>query len=301
MTFRSDVYGEIVSQGGFVLLEGNLSNGSAKSMGGDVTSNGRAFNSILQAWEGRVTVKYAEGCLILGGSVLVEHAVNCEIIAETVQVVKAEGCGIAGKSVQIKSSDACRGKETVVSLIVPDLTLWDAQIRQVGKAIGDCTKIIAAKDKELAQIKADPEAAKFLALATSVKQGTVKLTEAHMDNWRKMSARFAKANSAAEKLSTEKQEQVERMLAFEQERAYLIEARAKSGQGILCQVAQISGDTLVRTMTLYNGMSELQKLNAPDVRIRLREHGLPNERVFFNDEGNIDWRFVLPEVVPLAE
>jgi len=299
MTFRSDVYGEIVSQGGFVLLEGNLSNGSAKSIGGDVTSNGRAFNSIIEAWEGRVTVKYAEGCLILGESVLVERAVNCEIIADTVQVVSAEGCGIAGKSVQVKSSDACRGKETVVSLIVPDLTLWDAQVRQVGKAIGDCSKAIEAKDKELAQIKADPETAKFLALATSVKQGTVKLTEAHMDNWKKMSARFAKANSVAEKLSAEKQEQATRMQAFEQELAYLVEARAKSGQGIVCQVAVVAGDTLVRTMTLYNGMSELHKLNAPDIRIRLREQGLPNERVFFNDEGNVDWRFILPEVAPL--
>src|SRR5512135_2986548 len=39
MTFRSDVYGKILSHGGLILLERNLSGGSAASLGGDVTSN----------------------------------------------------------------------------------------------------------------------------------------------------------------------------------------------------------------------------------------------------------------------
>lgn len=296
MTFCADVYGNIVSWGGLILLESNLSNGSAKSYGGDVTSNGRAFNSIIEAWEGRVTVKYAESCLILGESVLVERAVNCEIIAETVQVVSAEGCGIAGKTVQIKSSTSCRGKETVISMVVPDLSILDTQIRQVHKAIADCKKIVAAKDQQLSLIKSDAEVAKFLALATSIKQGSVKLTEAHMDNWQKMVAKFAKASSAVDKLDAEKKEQQGREQAFQQELAYLLAAREKSGSGVRCEIGEVTGETLAHTMVVYNGLSEFHKLKADDIRTRLRAQGLPQERIFFNDEGNFDWRYGLPEI-----
>lgn len=298
MTFCADVYGNIVSQGGFILLESNLSSGSAKSHGGDVTSNGRAFNSILEAWEGRVTVKYAESCLILGESVVVERAVNCEIIAETVQVVTAEGCGIAGKNVQVKSSTSCRGKETIISLVVPDLSVLDAQIKQVSKAIADCKNVVMAKDMRLTQIRSDAETAKFLALATSIKQGTVKLTEAHMDNWKKMVAKFAKTSSEVDKLDAEKQEQLDRERAFQKELAYLMEAREKSGSGVRCGISEVSGETLARTMIAYNGLSEFRKMNVGDIRIKLREHGLPNERVFFSDEGSLDWRYELPKAIP---
>lgn len=296
MTFRSDVYGEIVSNGGFILLESNLSNGSARSFGGDVTSNGRAFNSVIEAWEGRITLKYAEACLILGESVLIERAVNCEIIAETVQIVSAEGCAVAAKTVQIKSSAACRGKETVISMVIPDLSILDAQIKQVANAMAAIKKNIELKEREIATIKSDPETAKFLALATSVNQGTVKLTESQMDNWKKMIARFAKINAALERLDADRQDLVNREQAFQQEQTYLQGARASSGNSVRCEIAAVQGETLVRSMVLYNGLSEFRKINLSELKLRLREHGLPKERIFMNENGSLDWRYALPEL-----
>jgi hypothetical protein len=297
MTFRSDVYGTIISRGGFILLEQNLSNGSAKSLGGDITSNGRSFNSLIDARDGHATINYAEACLILGKSVVIDQAVNCEIIAEDIVIGSAEGCGIAGRSVKITSSTDSRGKETNISVVLPDLTVFEAQIRQVNKAMQNCQQIITKKDSEIAQISSNEEVAKYLAVATSVKLSTVKLTAAHQENWRKMTTKFAKVDSALAKLEAEKQEQLKKVEAFQQEIACLVEGREKSGKGLYCKIEEVEGDTLVRTMSVYNGISELQKFAPVDIRIKLREQGLSQERVFYSDADSLDWIYKMPEIV----
>lgn len=296
MTFRSDVYGAIASQGGRILLDKNLSGGSARSLGGDITSNGRLLNSVVEAWSGTVTAKYAEGCLIMGESVNVERAVNCEIIGKKVQIDSAEGCGIAGKDIRIKSSDACRDKQTIVSMLVPSLTSIDAQINQLKKSIAECKQAAAAKDQELAQIEVDEGVAKYLALEASIRQGGVKLTPAQQENWRKMTANFANTRHTMERLKTLKQEQLQRIPVIEQDLAQLLQAREKSGEGIHCNIAEVAGDTRVRTMVAFHGVSGFQQVDAAELRIKLREPGHQAEQVFVDDEGSLDWRYELPEI-----
>lgn len=299
MTFRSDVYGNVVSQGGFILLESNLANASAKSYGGDVTSRGRAFNSVIEAWEGKVQLKYAESCVIQGESVEIERAVNCEIIADKIYIESVEGCGIAGKNIRIKSSNSCRGKQTIVCMLLPDLSKLNAQIQQVNKAIADCKKIIEAREQASAQIKSDAEVAKYLALAANIKRGTVKLTDAHQDNWQKMQARFAKVDAALDKLASDKQEQLDRIQAFQEENAHLFEMRGKSGSGVHCEIEAISGDTLVRSQAAQDGIAEFHNRKISDIKAKLREQGLQKDRVFFNSAGSLDWIYELPEVETL--
>ncbi|MDO8991115.1 MAG: FapA family protein [Sideroxyarcus sp.] len=296
MTFRSAVYGEIVSHGGLILLEGNLSGGSARSRGGTITSNARAFNSVIESWEGGVTVKYAESSLIMGETVNVERAVNCEIIATRVEIGSAEGCGVAGKVIRIASSSACRDKETIVSMLVPSLLTMDAQIRQVQKSIADGEQAVADKEQQLARIKEDGEVGKYLALAASIETGSVKLNPVQQANWHKMSDRFAATNAAMKKLDVEMRELSQRIVSFGQELAYLMQARERSGEGIDCAIAAVAGDTRVRTMVAYNGTSEFAKLNTAELRARLREQGFPPEQVFTGDEGSFDWHYELPPI-----
>ena len=296
MTFRSDVYGSVVSKGGFILLEQSLSNGSAKSVGGDISSSGRVFNSVIDARDGRVSIKYAEASLILAKSVVVDHAINCEIIAENIAVGAAEGCGIAGKYVKVSESKSNRGKENIIAIVLPDLSVFETQIRQVNKAILNCKQIIKSKDIEISKIASNEDVAKYLALAVSVKQSTVKLTAAQQENWKRMTSKFAKIDSALEMFNLEKQEQIKRLLAFQQEISYLIEGREKTGKGIQCKIPQVSGDTLVRTMTVYDGIHGLHKLSAGEIKVKLREQGLPQDRLFFDEEGNLDWEYKLDEI-----
>lgn len=291
MTFRSDVYGDVISQGGIILFEQNLSGGSAKSNGGDVTSNGRVFNSEIEACNGKVTLKYAESCLILGESVVVDRAVNCDIVAENIEVGSAEGCGIAGRSVRIASATSCRGKETLVSMMVPDLSALEMQIAQTAKAIDDCKIIVEAKDRELALLKSDAEFAKYLALATSIRQGKIQLSPAQQDSWQKMTARFTKNMSAGSKLTAEKKEQTTRAQAFVQELKHLQEMREKACTGILCQIKQVIGDTSVRSMAVTDGISALQQSHAGEIRLRLREQDTRHKRIFSDDTGQLDWSY----------
>lgn len=291
MTFRSDVYGDVVSQGGFILLEKNLSGGSAKSYGGDVTSNGRVFNSVIEACSGQVSLQYAESCLILGESVVIDRAVNCDIVAESIQIGSSEGCSVAGKSVQINSSGACRGKETLISMLVPDLSALDAQVAQMSCAIEDCKKIVAEKDREIAVLKSDAEFAKYLALATSIRQGKIQLNAAQQDGWQKMTARFAKPMSAGGKLNAEKQEQMSRIQAFLLEQTHLLESREKSSSGISCEITEVVGDTRVQSMIAANGVAALQKHRPAEIRNRLREQDIRHKRIFADDAGSLKWSY----------
>lgn len=299
MTFHGDVYGDLVSNGGYIVLEGNLSGGSAKSFGGDILSNARAFNSILQAWEGKITVKYAESCVILAESVAIERAVNCEIIADHVQIDLTEGCGIAGKNVQIKNSTSCRGKQTVISMVVPNLTTLDGQIKQVNKAIFECQNNIKIKEQGVAQIKADPEVAKYLALAKSIQDGAIKLNEAQQENWNKMTFKFAKVTNVVNKVNADVQEQKNKIAGHQQELAHLNEVRQKSGGDLQCQIAEVGGDTVVRRLIAQAGISEFHKTSIGDIRLKLRDQATQKERIFSNSSGTVKWLYELPELTDL--
>lgn len=299
MTFRSNVYGDVVSRGGYILLEANLSGGSAKSQGGDVTSNGRVFNSVIEACTGKVALKYAENCVILGASVVVERAVNCEIVAEDIQVGSAEGCGIAGKAVKIDSSSACRAKETLVSMIVPDFSALDAQLERIGPAIDDCNKIIETKQQELTQIKSDAEFARYLALAASIKEGKIQLSAAQQDGWQKMTARFAKHMSAGRQLNEQKQQQLAQIQELLQEKAALLDQREKTSTGIHCEITEVAGDTGVRSM--IGQIAILQKSSVSEIRAKLREQDVRHLRVFYNDTGSLVWSFSANQSEPKNE
>jgi len=300
MTFLSDVYGNIISTGGQILFEQNLSNGSAKSIGGSVTSNGRAFNSVIEAWEGKVSLKYAESCVILGESVEIEHAVNCEIIADKIYIEAVEGCGIVGKDAHIKTSNSCRGKQTIICMLLPDLSKLNAQIQQVMAAIVACKKIIAAKEQTLAQIKSDAEVAKYLTLAANIKQGVVKLTEAHRENWQKMMARFAKVDNALNTLAVEKQRQLDKIKSLQEDNAHFFEERGKIGSGVQCVIEEVTGDTMVRSVSARNGVAEFRKSKISEVKAYVRAQGQLKERIFSGSRGNLDWNYELPEVEELA-
>jgi hypothetical protein len=296
MTFLSAVYGDVVSDGGLILLESNLSNGSAKSEGGEITANGRTFNSVIEAWNGSVKVKYAESCLIIGKTVQIERAVNCEILAETVQIDEAEGCGIAAVAVKIKSSGECRGKQNLISMVVPSLSILDAQIEQVDKAIADCEKIIQTKELGIAEVKADAEFAKYLTLAANIKQGVVKLTLAHQENWQRMVARFARPSGMLERLNAEKQDQLNRIKTLRQGQESMLKAREKSGGGVRCEIGEVSGDTYVRTLVANDGIPEFRRLKTVELRTKFREPGPAQARVFSDDRGSLDWCYTVPDM-----
>ncbi len=309
MKFFGDVFGSVTSKNGHVLLEKDLAGGCVQSFNGDVTSNGRAVNAIIEVHDkraektaGKISLNFAESCLILGHTVSIKHAINCEVVAENVEIGVVEGCSVAAKTVKIGSSNVCRRREVNIAMVLPDVTEFEAKIGQVQKSIEKCEKVIQEKDQEAAKITADPEVAKYLTMAAGIKQSGVTLTEAQQENWNKTAGKFkfAKADTSLARLNADKQDQLKLIHAFRHEIAILTGRREKMGSSIGCTISEVVGNTLVRTLPGTHEILELQKLNGNELKLKLRDNGQAQDRIFFNDEGGLDWKYTLPEITTEA-
>ncbi len=296
MTFRSSVYGDVVSSGGTILFEGNLSGGSAICQGGDIIVKKRVFNSQIKSIGGGIKLNYAESSLIMGASVQIEHAVNCEIVAENVEIAKAEGCGIAGKQVQVVSSGSCRTNDSVISILLPDLTELDQKIALISQAMDEGNTLIKARDHELALLKSDAEFARFLTLASSIRQKKIQLNETQQEGWKKMTARFAKHITTSGRLSAEKQEQLKLVQSLLQEKGPLMLARAEKRSGIRCEIMQVVGETVVQSVVA--DLVAIQAGNIKGIRANLRDQGKNNTRIFSGEHGSVHWIY---EEAPVAD
>ena len=205
MTFRSDVFGSIMSKGGIIRFESNLSGGSAQSIGGDIVVKGRAFNARIEAWDGEITAAFAENCTIMGRSVSIERAVNCEIVAEELRLGMAEGCAIAGKKIRVTSSDVRKHQETVITVLLPDISALDQQIAQAKTNLVQVDNALQAKSREMAAAQSDPGFVKYLAIAAKIRDGSIKLSDEQQFEWQKIVRQFAPIMKGSDELNNKHQ------------------------------------------------------------------------------------------------
>lgn len=288
MTFLSDIFGTVIANGGHIQLGKNLSGGRAQSIGGDITVKGRASNATLEAWDGKVTVKLAEGCTIIGKSVFIERAVNCEIIAEELQLGIAEGCAIAGKKIRINSSNARKNSETVITILLPDLTSFDQQIAQAKAQLTQIDDALQAKAREIDAAKSDPGFVKYLAIAAKIQDGSIKLAPEQQVEWQKIVRQFAPIMKGSDELNNKHQ-------ALENEIERLSQARMICAAGECCEIGEVLGDTVVRKSSSKPGILAFRNLPAQQRKAQLQHLGTPQERIFSGDSGSFEWHFQIPE------
>jgi hypothetical protein len=288
MTFRADVFGTIISKDGHITLNSNLSGGSAISIGGDVTVKGRAFSATMEAWDGKITAEFAEGCTIIGKSVTIAHAVNCEIIARELQLGKSEGCAIAGKNIRISSSDARKDRETIITVLLPDFSGFDQQISKAKNSMAEIERNLHSKSRAMDIARTDPKLAKIFALGDKIRDGSVKLTEAQQAEWQRVVAQTAPVIRESATL-------VEKFQALEDEVERLSQARKASGAGESCEIKEVLGETLVRKSNSNLGIAVFRDLPAQELKTRLRHLGAPSERIFSDHKGTLNWKFQVPE------
>lgn len=291
MTFLSDVFGKIVSHGGDIRIDGNLSGGQAETLAGNVTLNGRGSRAVVRARDGEVTAQFCESCTIVGSSVRIEHAVNCEIVADEVHAGTVEGCMIAARNVRIASADERRGKETLVTVLVPDFTATDHFISKLKKDIAEAQAGITDRQRQVEQLKSEPEFAKFLALAERIRSGAIKLTPEQDANWRKLVAKHAKAVTQVQQLGKETDALDKALKASEEELSYTERERGEIGKGIACIIDRVVGHTTGQTMKTGNGAEELANLSGGDIRNVLQKADSAKSRIFSGNDGAIDWKF----------
>lgn len=296
MTFKADVYGMVSSLNGNIRIESNLSGGSAKSMGGNVTVIGRTSCSVLEAWDGTIRAQFAEGCTIIGRTVYVERAVNCEIVAEEMHLGASEGCGILAKSVRMDSADMRKDQESIVTLVIPDMSVFEQKIVEAGKAAASVAGLIEARVRAMETLKSDAEFAKFHALGENIRQGSIKLTDTQLENWRKLESRFAPRLRQLQELDDEKQALLRQRQAAEAEVERLCRERQASGKGVACEINEVRGDSVVQTAKSSLGMIPWRSLSAAELKSRLHSLSAAEDRLFFAGEGSFSWQFAVPEL-----
>lgn len=289
MTFFADVYGNIVSRGGRVVFKASIAGGQASSPGGSITVEGRASRAVLEARGGEIHAEFAEGCTIVGDRVTVKQAVNCDILGETVTIGISEGSAIAGKCVRIAQSTTRKDTETIVALLVPDMTRHELDVGELDKARLQAEKLVAMQDERLAELLADTGFKQYLALSTTIAKGGAKLSAQHEANWREAQAKFApqvRNLQAAQQLRAQAQKKLDDLLA---QLAALANKKRHVGDGIACAIEEVRGDTLVRRLAYQPDQSIVGGTQAQEITAHLREFGVSDDRLFWGNAGEFAW------------
>jgi len=291
MTFLSDIFGNVISRGGNIFIAGNAAGSRVESQGGNVTLDKHVSRAIVRARDGAVTIHYCEHSTIIGRIVRVEHAVNCEIIADEVFADIVEGCIIAAEKIKIGSAGERRGRETLVTVLIPDLSEVDQCIATLKKKISEAQEISKTRIRGIESLKSDQEFAKYLALHERIKSGAIKLTEDQAGNWRKLVEKNAKPANQVAKLNAEISALELSVKESEEEIACAMRDRDGMGEGISCVIDEITGHTIGQTMKSANGADVFNGMSGKEIKAILYKVDSHKARIFSEDSGSVGWKF----------
>ena len=175
ITVHADVYGHVVSSGGVVRLERNLSGGSAVNRDGPIEIDGLVVNAWVHAPRGDVRLKRAEGAVISARRVVIEQAIACDIYAEEVEIADAQACVVGGSSVHLGQAGSRRSAPTTVDVVLPrtlSIRKRLSALRDEGDRLG--TEIDRAEERRK-EIAGEPDLARYLKVATQLRSAGVTL------------------------------------------------------------------------------------------------------------------------------
>lgn len=201
---------------------------------------------------------------------------------------------IAAKNIQVASADERRGRETLLTLLVPDFSASDQFIAKLGKEIAAARHDIEEMRRQIDELKSEPEFAKFMALAARVKSGAIKLTQEQAGNWRRLVEKHARAAGEMAKLEAEAKSLDTSLKESEEELSCAERNRAGMGEGIACFVEKVAGQTTGQTMASNNGLEMLGNMPGSDIRNALQKADSFKARIFSSDDGSVDWKFKRP-------
>lgn len=298
ITVFADVFGTVISSGGHIQLKQNLMGGEAINHDGDITIDGLVSGAVVHARKGTVTIKRAENSVIVGKRVIIESAAKCDVCSDDVAVENSAGCAIAGKSVRLVTAGPRQERETVVSMLVPDLSGFNQQAGAIGRKIEEVGLALARKrrEAEAEAAAAQGEAKSYLVLGEKLQKKELTLTPEQMANWQKLAARVAPGLKVLNKLNGEVQLLQTEKEIYEGKSAALMQYKQDASAGISCSIRESHGDTLVRTMKTKPGAVPLADLEPKQLKAQLLAPSLPADRLFSGEGGPFEWRHRAPDL-----
>ena len=290
VTIHADVFGNIVSRGGTILLNNNVVGGSAHNARGDIRVKGVASGSVLQTSLGEVVLNRAESCIISGTKVIIEHAANCEIIADEVVIRQAEGCAVAARKITIESAGPRKQSEMHIFAMEPDSARIDEAIVTMNDKAEQFAEVAVRRKAEMEELTGQPEVRKYVMLASKIRKKELTLTAEQLPQFQKMAAAVAPALKLIAKVSLDvRAAEVEQQAALALV-AQLVQQRSDCAGACEVDVAMLSGDTQLRSMKFNPDGSVLYDLPSKEIKARLRANADHADVILSASAGAIAWR-----------
>ncbi len=288
ITFMADVFGKVVSTGGTILLKRNLVGGSATNHDGDIIVEGLASNAQLFSKYGTITIKRGENAIIIGKKVVAESLVNCTVVAESAELESSEGCAVTAKAISVTTAYPRKENQTILSILVPDFSIYKERITAIGNRIGEINLEIEAKRQESKDFMQQPELRNYLLISGKAQRKEIVLTDEQKANLQKLGARIApslkvvSANNAKIKALEEEQK------TLEEELNAVTVTKSEAENGISCEIKMGSKETLV--WRRQGDPEALFDTPPKDLIVLLRRPGRMEDRIKLKD-GKISWTY----------
>ncbi|MYM24521.1 DUF342 domain-containing protein [Duganella sp. FT135W] len=289
ITVHGNVYGNISSRGGTVVLDKNLVSGSVHNTAGSINIAGVASNAVIYAANGAVTINRAENCVISGTSVKLVEASNCEIIADEVFIEVAEGCAVAGRNVEVESAGPRRRAEMLIYVLVKDVTQFDQEIEELEQRVAAFAQANVASQEEITRLSTLPDVRRYLALASKLRTQELVLTPEQGQHLRKIAGAVAEEIKVLHKLQQDLQVGQTQHKLLQDRLARVIEQKVEAAGISRCGLHMVSGETIVRTMPFAGDTAVMRALPPKDLKQRLRGTPTGGELLFAEGVGSLDW------------
>jgi hypothetical protein len=294
ITAYADVFGRIVSTGGTVCLKRNLVGGSASNEDGDIIIQGTASGATLVALQGSIDVKRADNCVIIGRRVVVGQARNCDIVADEVSLDISEACAMAGKTIRVRMARARRELDSVLLVLVPDLSSYEVQIGALHKKRAALEKSIAGHRARIDALRGENDVAKYLLLAGKLRNHELTLSPEQQVGWRRLAALVAPAVRTLVQLGEVVNELTAESNALSEQVKAVIDAREASCSGVMCAVEKVEGETRVSAVMVRLADTPLSALPGKDLKVRLRRTDAATKLLFAGAGGQFEWSYRTP-------
>ncbi|WP_342117696.1 flagellar assembly protein A [Pseudoduganella sp. OTU4001] len=290
ITVHGDVFGNINSSGGTIVLGRNLVGGKAINAKGDIKVAGVASGAIIQTASGTVIIKgRAESCVISAPKVVIAEASNCEIFADEVEIELAVGCAVAGRSVAIESAGPRKSSEMFVYVIVKDVAGHDAELEALQKQTAGQEADIATWTAEHERLNGLAEVRSYLTLAEKLRKGEIQLTPAQVPQLKKVAAAVAPQVKAIGQL-LQAIKQAEDSIAGARARRDELEALKRDAAArSSVRLHMVDGDVLVRTLPLGEAVAANFMAQPKDYKAMLRGPRLDSLTIFSGSAGTVSW------------
>jgi len=295
ITVHGDVFGNIHSSGGTIILGRNLVGGKAINVKGDIQVDGVASGATIQTADGTITIKgRAESCTISAPKVVIAEASNCEIFADEVQIELAIGCAVAGRSVVVESAGPRKSSEMFVYVVVQDVAGHDAELETLQSQVAVHEAEIAAWRAEHERLNGLAEVRSYLTLAEKLRKGEIHLTPAQVPHLKKVAAAVAPQIKAIGQLLQSIKVGEDAVAGARARRDELEELKRGAAARSSVRVTMVDGEVLVRTLPLAENAAANFTAAPKDYKTMLRGPRLDSVAIFAGSNGSVNWHGASP-------